>query len=130
MAVNGALAQGVLRRFGKNRLPTPDIAAIRAPRQLLALFAVVLAGTFLPGGIGFLADNLVPILALPLFFAGLSMMHWSLRRSGAPGLWLGLLYGLLLVFGWPALILALIGLADAIFDFRGRAGPPPAPPRV
>ena len=64
------------------------------------------------------------------FFGGLSVMHWALRRSAAPGLWLGLLYLLLLVFGWPALILLLIGLVDTIFDFRGRAGPPPAAPTV
>jgi len=130
IAVNGALAQGVLRRFGKNRLPTPDIAAIRAPRAMVTVFVAILATGFLPGSLGFLANNLVLVAALPLFFGGLSIMHWSLRRSGSPGLWLGMLYVLLMVFGWPALILALIGLLDAIFDFRGRAGPPPAAPTV
>ncbi len=130
IAINGALAQGLLRRFGKNRLPTPDIAAIRAPRMMLGVLAVVLALAFMPGGTGFLANNLVPVVVLPLFFGGLSVMHWALRRSAAPGLWLGLLYLLLVVFGWPALILLLIGLVDTIFDFRGRAGPPPAAPTV
>ncbi|MEQ8813374.1 MAG: DUF2232 domain-containing protein [Thalassobaculum sp.] len=130
IAINGALAQGVLRRFGKNRLPSPDIASIRLPRVMVTVFAVTLVLAFLPGGLGFLGSNLVPVAALPLFFGGLSLMHWSLRRSGSPGLWLGMLYVLLLVFGWPAVILALIGLLDAIFDFRGRAGPPPAAPMV
>ena len=46
------------------------------------------------------------------------------------GQWLGLLYVLLILFGWPAVILMLIGLADTIFDFRGRSGPPPATPAV
>lgn len=126
IAVNGALAQGLLRRFGKNRLPSPDIAAVRIPRWMLGVFAATLALSVLAGGVGYLANNLVPVAALPFFFGGLAFMHWALRRSGAPGLWLGLLYGLLIVFGWPAAILMLIGLADTIFDFRGRAGPPPA----
>lgn len=130
IAVNGALAQGLLRRFGKNRLPTPDMAAIRIPRVALAVFAGVVVLSFLPGGVGFLANNLVPVAAVPVFFVGLSIMHWALRRSGAPGLWLGLLYLLLALFVWPAVVLVLIGLLDTIFDFRGRAGPPPAAPTV
>lgn len=130
IAINGTLAQGLLRRFGKNRLPTPDIAAVRIPRVMLTVFGATLVLAFLPGGVGFLTNNLVPVAALPFFFGGLSVMHWALRRSGTPGLWLGLLYVLLLVFGWPALILTLIGLLDTIFDFRGRAGPPPAAPAV
>lgn len=130
IAVNGALAQGLLRRFGKNRLPSPDIAAVRVPRWMLAVFGATLALSVLAGGLGYLANNLVPVAALPFFFGGLAVMHWALRRSGAAGLWLGLLYGLLIVFGWPAVILMLIGLVDTIFDFRGRAGPPPASPAV
>jgi len=130
IAVNGALAQGVLQRFGKSRLPSPDIAAVRVPRWMVAAFAGILALSVLAGGLGYLASNLVPVAALPFFFCGLAVMHWALRRSSAPGLWLGLLYGLLIVFGWPAIILTLIGLIDTIFDFRGRAGPPPASPAV
>lgn len=128
IAVNGVLAQGLLRRFGKNRLPTPDIAAVTLPRWMLPVFAAVLSMSLLSGGIGYTADNLLPVAALPFFFGGLAVMHWALRRSSAPGLWLGLLYTLLIVFGWPAAVLTLIGLIDTIFDFRGRAGPPPATP--
>src|SRR3546814_6342318 len=130
IAVNGALAQGLLRRFGKNRLPSPDIAAVRVPRWMLGVFAAILGLSALTGGFGYLANNLVPVAALPFFFAGIALMHWALRRSGAPGLWLGLLYGLLIVFGWPAAILMMIGSEAVLKDFRGRAGPPPAAPPV
>lgn len=130
IAVNGALAQGLLRRFGKNRLQTPDIARIRMPRWVLSVFGAVVLLSLMSGGLGYLGNNLVPVAALPFFFGGLAMMHWALRRTAAPGLWLGLLYGLLILFGWPAVILTLLGLVDTIFDFRGRAGPPAAPPAV
>lgn len=128
IAVNGALAQGVLRRFGKNRLPTPDMAAIQVPRWMLLVFGATVALSMTSGGVAYLADNLVPVMSLPFLLGGLALAHWVFRRSGSPGLWLGLLYGLLIVFGWPAVILVLIGLIDTIFDFRGRAGPPPASP--
>ena len=54
---------------------------------------------------------------------------------GLPIWWFSWSYGLtvyllLALFVWPAAVLVLIGLLDAIFDFRGRAGPPPAAPKV
>jgi hypothetical protein len=130
IAINATLAQGVLKRFDKSRVRTPDIAAIRIPRWMLAAFAATLVFSAFGGGIGYLANNLVPVATLPFLFAGLAVMHWALRRSSASALWLGLLYGLLVLFGWPALVLLLIGMLDTIFDFRGRAGPPAAPPVV
>ena len=39
---------------------------------------------------------------------------------------LGTAYAAVFVFGWPVLLVAMLGLADAIFNFRGRvAGTPP-----
>jgi hypothetical protein len=31
------------------------------------------------------------------------------------------LYVTVVVFGWPVLVMTLVGLADTAFDFRGRA---------
>lgn len=123
ITINASLAQGVLRRFGKARLPSPDIAEIRLPRWLPAILAATLAGSFLGGGIGYVATNLVSVATLPFFFAGLGIMHAVLRRSGGGRFWIVGVYMLLLVFGWPAVVLMLIGLVDLIFDFRGRGGP-------
>ena len=51
----------------------------------------------------------------------------SRAMSGAGPILLGASYAAVVVFGWPVLLVAMLGLADTIFDFRGRvAGTPPA----
>ena len=103
-----------------------ETVALNAARVAVAFALMVVPATALGTSID--GAYVGGFASLPFFFGGLAVMHWALRRSNAAGLWLGLLYGLLIVFGWPAVILMLIGLVDTIFDFRGRAGPPPASP--
>ena len=60
---------------------------------------------------------------------GFAVLHMMTRgRSGRPFVLSGI-YVAVIVFLWPALLMALLGLADTAFDLRGRAarkrGPPP-----
>ncbi|NQW10872.1 MAG: DUF2232 domain-containing protein [Alphaproteobacteria bacterium] len=128
ITLNGALAQGLLTRVGKARLPTPDIAAVRLPRWMPGVLAAITASSFLPGEMGYLGTNLVPLAALPFLFSGLGVVHALLRGVSGAGLWFALVYVLLLVLVWPAVIVLGLGLIDSIVDFRrrfGRSGPPP-----
>jgi hypothetical protein len=48
---------------------------------------------------------------------------------------LGGLYAVVLFFGWPILLLSMLGLADTAFNIRGRVAgrrgsPPPANPQI
>lgn len=126
VAINAALAQGVLRRFNKASLPTPDIASLRLPRWTAFVLAGALMTAYLPGEIGYLAMNLVPVILLAFLFAGLGVVHALVRRLAGGAMWLAALYVVLFVFGWPGAIVVLVGMLDVIFDFRRRAGPPPA----
>lgn len=126
IASNAALAQGLLRRFDKAAMATPDIATLRAPRWMAFVLAGTLGLAYLPDGIGYMATNLVPVVLLVFLFAGLGVIHARIRRlSGGPA-WLAGVYVLLFVFGWPAALVVLLGMLDVIFDFRRRAGAPPA----
>lgn len=63
---------------------------------------------------------LVPLCAVPLAFAGLSVMHGLMHKHGVGILGVTVLYGLLLVFAqllYPVLV--IVALTDSVFDFRG-----------
>lgn len=68
IAVNGALAQALLVRFGHNRRPTPRVSDIELPRWALAPVAAALGLAILTDGTaGHFGSNLSLVLCLPFF---------------------------------------------------------------
>ncbi len=124
LAVNAALAQGGLSRFGRAILPTPDIADLRLPRWYVMGLVAAVALSYLDGGLGYLGANTVPIVLLGYLFVGLGVMHAILRRWSSGMFWLVTVYFLLFLFGWLAVPIIFVGLLDTLFDFRNRFGPP------
>jgi hypothetical protein len=90
--------------------------------------AAVLA-SFLPGLVGIMANALMASVLMAYAVLGFAVLHAITRGTGSRPFVLGGVYAAVIVFFWPALILSLLGLADTMFDFRGRAaqkrGPPP-----
>jgi hypothetical protein len=118
--VNGILAQGVLARFGLNRRPAPDMAALTLPRWTAGVLAAsLLIALVASGDIGYLGANLAPVLALAYVFAGLAVMHAVLRRQAGRILILVPAY-LALLLGWPVLLVAACGMIDQWFGLRQR----------
>jgi hypothetical protein len=125
IAFNGILAQGLLARFGKNLRPSPTVAAIELPRAILPVTALAALATTLAGGaLEFASRNLMVLLGTAFAFAGLGVVHALFRRAGQPQMLLVGFYVFLGVFGWPILLLALIGLVDQWVNFRRRFGVP------
>ncbi len=92
-----------------------------------ALTAVAIAGTFLTGILGTVSSILAASLTMAYGFLGFAVLHAITRNAKPRGILLGTAYAAVMVFGWPILLVAMLGLADAIFNFRGRvAGAPPA----
>ena len=121
---NGLLAQGVLARFNRNRRPGAPFAGLELPRWPSFAFVAFAAAAFMPGQIGFLCGNGAVIMAVPLFFLGLSVIHAVTKRWPGRAFLLLLLYLLLILSGWPALFIAALGLAEQWLQLRRRfAGP-------
>src|ERR1700751_1199409 len=123
-ASNGVLAQGVLARFGKAWRPSPDLAALALPLWLSVLLALAATLALLGGAARFLGINLLIVLVIPFCLAGLAVLHTAVRRLPRPQIPLILLYVLAGLFGWPLLIIAILGMLDAPLGLRRRFAPP------
>lgn len=119
--VNGSLAQGVLAGFGRALRPSPRMAVLVLPPWILyALGLAVALAVATDGTVGYIARNLTAVLALPFFLQGLGVAHALIGRWRTKTLSLFLFYLLVLVLGWPALLVTGLGLADQVFGFRAR----------
>jgi hypothetical protein len=121
--VNGALAQGVLARFGAAWRPSPDLAALSLPRWLSAALGIAAVAILLGGTWRFLGINLVIALSVPFCLGGLAVLHAAARRLPHPGIALAAFYTLAGMFGWPLLVAAMLGLVEAWLGLRQRLAP-------
>lgn len=131
LAGNLWLAARITRSGDRLRRPWPFLADIAYPKPTLAVLAVVAGLSLIGGLLGMIAQAASAALVVAYGFAGLGLLHTVTRPVGGRGFILGTIYAAVLVFGWPVLILALIGIADALFALRarfaGRFQPPTLP---
>jgi hypothetical protein len=119
---NGVLAQSLLVRFGANWRPSPDMAALNLPVGITVLLGVAALATFFGGPARFLGINAMIMLGIPFCLAGLAVVHAVAYRLARPALPLAAFYVLAGLFGWPLLLLALLGLLDGPLGLRRRLG--------
>lgn len=121
--VNGALAQGVLARFGANWRPSPNLAALGLPIWLPIVLGVATAATFLGGAARFIGVNVIIALSVPFCLAGLAVLHAAVRRLSHPVMALFFFYTTAVLFGWPFLVVAVLGLLESWLGLRHRLAP-------
>ena len=118
--VNGLLAQGALSRFSLNLRPGAPFRELWLPQWLSFALAAALVASFLPGQIGDLGGNAAIVAALPFVFLGLSVIHALSVRWPARTFILVCVYFGLFVAGWPALVIAAIGVVETWLSLRQR----------
>lgn len=121
LAVNGVVAQKLLARAGRARRPSPDLTAT-APMPWLLPAAVAAAAVALVGSgwLGFVATNTALILCVPYFLTGLAVLHAiSVRWSGRTAILIAA-YLLLLLFGWPLIVVTGLGMVEHWAGLRRR----------
>ncbi len=121
---NAILAQGLLVRFGRNLRPSPSMAEIDLPSWVTGATVIAAIGSFLPGAAGFVGGNLVLMAVLAFALAGLGVVHALLVHRANRNLALVATYGFLFIFGWPLVIIALLGAAEPWLNLRRRFGGP------
>jgi hypothetical protein len=124
------LAARIVKVSGRLRRPWPDLAAMRLTSWAPTLLAAAAAGTFVPGLVGMIAAVFATTLLMAYAMIGLAVLHAVTRGLSGRGFVLGSLYGAIFVFGWPMLLMSLLGLTDAALDLRARAAARGRPPSL
>lgn len=122
--VNLWLAARIARASGKLARPWPDLPAIDFPTATPILLLGAIAFCFFLNSLaGMMAGVLAACLLMAYALLGLAVLHVLTRRLVARGLVLSVLWMMVLGLGWPVAIAALIGLAEGLFDLRGKMDP-------
>ena len=119
--VNLWLAERIVKVSGRLRRPPSDLSAMRFPVYAPALTGAAVVASFLSGIAGISGGVLAASLLMAYAILGFAVLHTITRGMGSRPFTLGSTYVAVLIFGWPVLVMSLLGLADTAFDLRGRA---------
>jgi len=125
------LGAKIVKVSGRLKRPWPAVNAMKFPRFAPLLLAGGMAGSLLPDLAGIVAGFLACTMLVAYALLGFVVLHTTTSGINGRGLALAGVYALVVMFGWPVLLMALIGLADSAIDIRGkvarRRGSPQAP---
>ena len=130
LALNLFLAAKITATSGRLRRPWPDLRMVALPAGTPAGLCVAVAFCFAGHLLGMLGQIVTSALAMAYAFTGFAVLHTLTLGLKSRALWLGVTYAVVIVFSWPILAIAVLGLADAVFGLRQRylrTRPPPLP---
>jgi hypothetical protein len=124
------LAGVIVEASGRALRPWPALDAIELPNAFFLAFTASLLASFLPGLAGLLATGFAGALLFAYVLQGLAVLHAFSRGMPFRGLLLSAIYIGILLLGWVAVAVAILGLAEPMLRLRDRAaarGQPPNP---
>jgi Predicted membrane protein (DUF2232) len=122
------IAGRIVDASGRAIRPWPDLHALELPNFLVLLFAVAMAASFIPGLPGLVATGFAGALLFAYVLQGLAVIHTYSKGMPARALLLGAVYFGILLLGWVAILVAILGLAEPMLGLRQRGSKPPQPP--
>lgn len=111
----------IINASGRALRPWPRLDTIEIPNTFFLIFAGALLASFLPGLPGLLATGLTGALLFAYVLQGLAVLHVYTRRFPFRLLVLAAVYLSMLLLGWVAVAVAILGLAEPILRLRERA---------
>lgn len=123
------LAGVIVAASGRPLRPWPRLDAIELPNVVFLAFTGSLIASFLPGLAGLLATGLAGALLFAYVLQGLAVLHAFSRGMPFRGLLLAAVYLSMLLLGWVAVAMAILGLSEPMLRLRDRAAARGQPPR-
>lgn len=131
--VNLWLAGLVVRTSGRLRRPWPAIATMAFPAFAPTVLAIAVAMTFLPDLLGLVGGIFTASLVFIYALLGFAVVHAVTIGMTARGVVLTGLYLTVVLFGWPFVFMAALGLLETLASLRARVAArraqPPSPKR-
>lgn len=125
------LAAMIVHVSGRLKRPWPQIAQMSFPPFAATVLAIAVAGTFLPDLIGLASGVFAASLLLAYALLGFAVVHVLTARFAGRSFMLSGLYFTVGLFGWPIVLMSLLGLLETIAALRARSvarrPPPPTP---
>ena len=103
---------------------------LRGRHRPLALRSMAVAVSFVGGMLALLAQIVTTALVIAYALVGFAVLHTLTLSLANRGFWLGGIYAVVAMFGWPIVAMFALGIADAVFGLRQRylqTRPPPLP---
>jgi hypothetical protein len=118
--INLWLAARVVKFSSRLMRPWPQLSAMTFPVWLVLLLAAAVGVTF-AGGLAAIAATVVAAsLTVAYAVLGFAVLHEITRGLDSRPFVLGGVYASVLVFGWPMLLLFLLGLTETAAHIRAR----------
>ncbi|MGF6310050.1 hypothetical protein ABIB82_003325 [Bradyrhizobium sp. i1.8.4] len=124
------LAGKIAQTSGRLNRPWPDFRTTALPAMTLFALSVAVAVSFVGGMLALLAQIVTAALVIAYALVGFAVLHTLTLSLANRGFWLGGIYAVLVMFGWPIVAMFALGIADAVFGLRQRylqTRPPPLP---
>jgi hypothetical protein len=124
------LAGIIVEASGRSLRPWPQLDALELPGFVFLGFVAALVLSFLPGILGLIATGFAGAFLFAYVLQGLAVLHAYSRGMPFRSLLLVTVYLGMLLLGWVAIAVAILGLGEPIFRLRERAaarGTPPNP---
>jgi hypothetical protein len=122
------LAGIIVESSGRALRPWPDLQALELPNVFVAVFAIAILVSFVPGFIGLLATGLAGAMLFAYVLQGLAVIHVYSRGVPFRPLLLVVVYLAILLLGWVAILVAILGLGEPLFGLRTRSAGSGQPP--
>lgn len=101
--------------------PREDVSTVELPIAAGLVFVVSAAiAVFVPGTAGLLGEIVAGTLVAAHFLVGLAVIHALTRASDMRWIILSFVYGVVMLFTLPAVLIALLGLFDPFLGLRRR----------
>src|SRR5579863_4118288 len=130
LIINLWFAAKIAATSGRLHRPWPDLKSTALPTTAIAVLFAAIVCCFAGGLLAIMAQVLTSGLSIAYAMTGFAVLHTLTLAMKSRALWLGCIYAVVAGFAWALLVVALLGLADAVFGLRQRylrSRPPPVP---